>query len=236
MKDVTSNFRLGFGGYVDKPLGPYTKTNPEEIKSLDPSVQQTFGYKNYLPLDDDPKKFGQTINNVAISYNVDVPEGSLEALMQVIVCKAIGWREKKKARRIVIITTDATFHYSGDGLLGGVVIPNDGKCHLVNDTTYDAWDKFDYPSLSQIRSVMIENQIVPIFATTGNDKLYEKVASFFGDGSGAVADALYANSSNVVPLIKEAYSKIAKTVSIKAITSEGIEVKFEAKCGLVFLT
>ena len=24
MSDLTSNFRLGFGGYVDKPLSPYT--------------------------------------------------------------------------------------------------------------------------------------------------------------------------------------------------------------------
>nr|AAG25994.1 integrin beta chain [Podocoryna carnea] len=233
MADVTSNFRLGFGGFVDKPIGPYTRTKKEEIETaVEPGMQNTFGFRNYLPLDKDTTKFGNVLNNVNISYNVDVPEGSLEALMQVIVCNdEIGWRKKKKARRIVIITTDATFHYAGDGLLGGVVIPNDEKCYLNPEGLYTAWNMFDYPSLSQIRSKMIENQMIPIFATTGNTALYQKVAEFFGEASGAVADALNSNSSNVVPLIKDAYQKIAKTVSIKADASDGIDVKFQAKCG-----
>ena len=33
----------------------------------------------------------------------------------------IGWRDKKKARRIIIVTTDGLFHYAGDGL---VIISN----------------------------------------------------------------------------------------------------------------
>ena len=72
---------------------------------------------------------------------------------------AIGWRDKKTARRIVIITTDETFHYSGDGLLAGVVSPNVAKCQLVNNERYTGWNEYDYPSLSQIRSHMIDNQV-----------------------------------------------------------------------------
>ena len=83
---------------------------------------------------------------------------------------AIGWREKRKARRIILITTDQTFHYSGDGLVGGVVRPNDEQC-LMNGLEYTAWDKYDYPSLSQIRSVIIDNQIVPIFASLGKKSM-----------------------------------------------------------------
>ena len=29
-----------------------------------------------------------------------------------------------------MFSTDAGFHYAGDGKLGGIVKPNDGNCHL----------------------------------------------------------------------------------------------------------
>ncbi|XP_065644709.1 integrin beta-1 isoform X3 [Hydra vulgaris] len=235
LDQVTENFRLGFGLFVDKDIGPYTWFWNEKVRS-DTSVQQTFSFKNRLPLNENKALFGEAVKNTKISYNVDSPEGSLEALLQVVVCeKEIGWRNKKKARRIVILTTDGTFHFSGDGLLGGFVLPSDGKCHLENND-YIGWNKFDYPSLSQIRALMAENEIVPIFATTGNTDLYNKVASFFGQASGAVAARLNNDSSNVVPLIKEAYLKIAQVVNIRADPPKGVDIKFRAKCSKGKLT
>ena len=60
---------------------------------------------------------------------MDAPEGGFDAIMQAIVCKnEIGWRDK--ARRLLVFSTDAGFHYAGDGKLGGIVKPNDGSCHL----------------------------------------------------------------------------------------------------------
>lgn len=35
--------------------------------------------------------------------------------------------------RLLVFSTDAGFHFAGDGKLGGIVLPNDGKCHLEND-------------------------------------------------------------------------------------------------------
>jgi len=233
MLNVTSNFRLGFGAFVDKPIGPYTTTEPQEIKTLlaQNDAQYTFAYNNYLPLNEDTTQFAKTLEKVQISFNNDKPESSLEALMQVIVCdREIGWRDKNKARRIVIITTDANFHFAGDGLLGGVVRPNNGVCQLVNNN-YTAWNKYDYPSLSQIRAIVVENQITPIFAITGNIELYKQVAEFFGAGSGAVADVLNEDSTNVVPLIKDAYEKIAKVVNIDADVPDGIAVSYTTFCG-----
>lgn len=32
-----------------------------------------------------------------------------------------------------MFSTDAGFHFAGDGKLGGIVLPNDGQCHLEND-------------------------------------------------------------------------------------------------------
>lgn len=221
---------MGFGGFVDKPLLPYTLVGKSaDLHRKRKNVRQTFAYTNYLPLSEEKSKFGETVGRLSTSYNVDNPEGSLEALMQVIVCEDdIGWLNKKKARRIVIITTDATFHYSGDGLVGGIVKPNDGTCQMSNQS-YTGWDRYDYPSLSQIRKYLIDNDIVPIFATTGNQQLYKKVADFLGNG--AQAENLKNDSSNVVPLIKRAYEKIARTVSIDASPPPGIKVEFSANCG-----
>lgn len=35
--------------------------------------------------------------------------------------------------RLLVFSTDAGFHFAGDGKLGGIVLPNDGRCHLENN-------------------------------------------------------------------------------------------------------
>lgn len=35
--------------------------------------------------------------------------------------------------RLLVFSTDAGFHFAGDGKLGGIVLPNDGRCHLEKD-------------------------------------------------------------------------------------------------------
>lgn len=42
----------------------------------------------------------------------------------------IGWRN---VTRLLVFSTDAGFHFAGDGKLGGIVLPNDGKCHLQDN-------------------------------------------------------------------------------------------------------
>lgn len=46
------------------------------------------------------------------------------------VQEQIGWRN---VTRLLVFSTDAGFHFAGDGKLGGIVLPNDGKCHLDNN-------------------------------------------------------------------------------------------------------
>lgn len=49
-----------------------------------------------------------------MSGNLDSPEGGFDAIVQAIVCgEEIGWRDE--ARRLLLFTTDAGFHYAGDG-------------------------------------------------------------------------------------------------------------------------
>ena len=49
-----------------------------------------------------------------MSGNLDAPEGGFDAIMQAVVCQEkIRWRED--ARRLLVFSTDAGFHYAGDG-------------------------------------------------------------------------------------------------------------------------
>ena len=52
------------------------------------------------------------VKKAQVSGNLDAPEGGFDAIMQAIVCKnEIGWRDK--ARRLLVFSTDAGFHYAG---------------------------------------------------------------------------------------------------------------------------
>jgi protocadherin alpha len=60
------------------------------------------------------------VRRAAVSGNLDAPEGGFDAIMQAVVCRdKIGWREK--ARRLLVFSTDAGFHYAGDGKVGNVI-------------------------------------------------------------------------------------------------------------------
>ena len=54
----------------------------------------------------------EKVKKAPVSCNLDAPEGGFDAIMQAIVCKdIIGWRDK--ARRLLVFSTDAGFHYAG---------------------------------------------------------------------------------------------------------------------------
>lgn len=102
----------------------------------------------------------------------------------------IGWRN---VTRLLVFSTDAGFHFAGDGKLGGIVLPNDGKCHLENNvytmshyyvscswlvSLWKGWKcegnliepSFsllkDYPSIAHLVQKLSDNNIQTIFAVT----------------------------------------------------------------------
>jgi integrin beta 1 len=137
-----------------------------------------------------------------VSGNLDAPEGGFDAIMQAVVCKdQIGWRDQ--ARRLLVFSTDAGFHYAGDGKLGGVITPNDGLCHMEGNN-YTHSDKLDYPSISQINLKVKEHAINIIFAVTQQQhEVYKKLSEHIEGSSSAV---LSADSSNVVELVRDEYN------------------------------
>ena len=70
----------------------------------------------------------------------------------------IGWRKKSEgAKRVIIVITDQEMHYALDGLLAGIVMPYDMKCHTDckhrdsnNTGKYLKELEVDYPSFGQV--------------------------------------------------------------------------------------
>ena len=67
---------------------------------------------------------------------------------------------------------------AGDGKLGGLVDPNDGRCHLNSSGFYDWSTVQDYPSLGHIAHVARENSVNIIWAvTSAHINLYSRSLS-----------------------------------------------------------
>ncbi|XP_072028362.1 integrin beta-1-A-like [Amphiura filiformis] len=224
MGNITTNFKLGYGAFVDKLVMPYADILPSYLvnpcfgKYCDPP----FGFKNVLGLTEETSKFADAIARVNASGNLDSPEGGLDALMQATVCKEkIGWRDH--ARHLLLYSTDAPFHIAGDGLLGGIVARNDGQCHVDNTNTYTMATELDYPSISQLSVQMKKHSILPIFAIGTADgvaidspgdpyRFYKDLPYFFHE---SYVTRLSSNSDDIVEVVKAVYLNITAGVKVE---------------------
>ncbi|RXM27969.1 Integrin beta-2 [Acipenser ruthenus] len=171
LKQITPYARIGFGSFVDKTVLPYTDSRPEKLKKPCPDAEQycqaAFGYQHVLSLTDDGSRFQQE--------------------------DKIGWGNNT---RLLVYTSDAGFHFAGDGKLGSILTPNDGKCHLEGNR----YTKSNELELSD----MIPKSAVGELAT---------------------------DSSNVVTLIKDAYSNLSSTVIMEHNNlPDGVTISYISNC------
>ncbi|KAI4504441.1 hypothetical protein M0802_000912 [Mischocyttarus mexicanus] len=237
MKKLTSNFRLGFGSFVDKIVLPMSFThenwlkNPCYVRYKDISCTPAYGFKHQLSLTDNIKLFQRKVIETENSANVDIPEGSLDALMQAIVCtNEIGWREK--ARHLLVLSTDAIFHLAGDGKLAGIVEPNDGQCHLDNTGYYTYSSLQDYPTIAQIVKKSREHNMNIIFASPikKNTRIYNLYQNLSKIISGSSIDTIEDDGRNIVALINRQYKQLVSSVSIMDNATNFINVKYYSRC------
>uniref|UniRef100_A0A5S6QH31 Integrin beta n=1 Tax=Trichuris muris TaxID=70415 RepID=A0A5S6QH31_TRIMR len=231
MRKITRNFRLGFGSFVDKKVMPFVDARPDKANRPCDTCVQPYGFKNHMRLTKDTRRFAREVNESAVSGNLDAPEGGFDAIVQALTCTdEIGWREK--SRKMIVFSTDAGFHYAGDGRLGGLVVPNDGSCHLDKSGYYSMSTEFDYPSISQIHQKIRETQANMIFAVTEEQlSLYQRLRSALPEISASVGK-LANDSSNVVELVQEQYDKISqKIVMVDNVNaSQGIQISYATAC------
>ncbi|XP_014804726.1 PREDICTED: integrin beta-2 isoform X1 [Calidris pugnax] len=230
LESTTSSRRIGFGCFVDKTVLPFVNTHPEKLQNPCPNkdkhCQPPFAFKHILSLTDDAKQFESEVGKQFISGNLDAPEGGLDAMMQAAVCgDLIGWRN---VTRLLVYATDDGFHFAGDGKLGAILTPNDGKCHL-EDNMYKKSNEFDYPSVGQLVQKLAENNIQPIFAVTSKMvDVYKKLSEMIPKS--AVGE-LNEDSSNVIELIQEAYNNLSSQIILDHSTlPDFLDVKYDSSC------
>ncbi|XP_042712293.1 integrin beta-8 isoform X2 [Chrysemys picta bellii] len=215
MANISLDFRLGFGSYVDKTVSPYISIHPERIHNqcsdykLD--CMPPHGYIHVLSLTDNIAEFKNAVNKQKISGNIDTPEGGFDAMLQAAVCQShIGWR--KEAKRLLLVMTDQTSHLALDSKLAGIVIPNDGNCHL-KDNVYIKATSMEHPSLGQLSEKLIDNNINVIFAVQGNQfHWYKDLLPLL---PGTVARQIESQAANLNDLVVEAYQKLISEVKIQ---------------------
>ncbi|KAI1891396.1 hypothetical protein AGOR_G00143390 [Albula goreensis] len=210
---------------------PYIST--AESMLLNPCKRQqpqacapAFSFRHVLSLTQNGSLFSELVGRQQISGNLDSPEGGLDALMQVATCEdAIGWRN---VTRLLVFSTDAGFHFAGDGKLGGIVLPNDGKCHLENNM-YTMGIHHDYPSIAHVAQKLRQKNIQTIFAVTEDvQHLYESLKEMFPK---CAVGTLSNNSHNILQLIVDAYKALTSEVIMDHSTlPEGYQIEFSSSC------
>ncbi|XP_041662159.1 integrin beta-5 [Cheilinus undulatus] len=234
MGKLTSNFRLGFGTFVDKNMSPFSYTAPKYQENpcngykLFPNCVPTFGFRHILSLTDKVDRFNEEVQKQMVSRNRDAPEGGFDAILQAAVCKTeIGWR--KEAYHLLVFATDDVPHLALDGRLGGLVKPHDGMCHLNTQNEYSASTEMDYPSLALLGEKLAENNIFLIFAVT--KRLYVIYKNFTALIPGTTVEILDQDSKNVIQLIVNAYNNIRSKVELSVWDHpEDISLSFTATC------
>ena len=225
LRNVSSDFLIGFGTFVDKPSLPYTSSaqlnkifnTSGQLSSCGGSAlcAKPFNYEHVISLTNSSDLFNSSVQETIISTNVDDPEDPLGAILQAVVCDdLIEWRET--SIKILLVMTDDVLHTAGDGRLAGIVKPNDGQCHTQYDpslkkTLYTESLTQDYPSIEQVRQALEDANIVPVFAVASpSSDSSQKTLSFYNNTISMLLDSstvlLSSNSDNLEDVLSEAHA------------------------------
>ncbi|RUS86976.1 hypothetical protein EGW08_005214, partial [Elysia chlorotica] len=230
MKNITSNFRLGFGSFVDKLLMPYSAWTDQMLEDRCPgeTCRKPHDYRNEVDLGTDYALFATKMQAALedVSQSLDDAEGGLDGVIQTLDCNRIGWREK--SRRIIVYSSNSLFHMAGAGKLGGATKQSNLQCSLNSDGYYKDEKIYDYPSVSQVASKLREknaNIIFAVMASVVDD--YRKLSAFL---DGAVVGQLEDDSKNIVDLINNKYYELRSRIKFEANNADYVDVKFKSKC------
>ncbi|XP_018515703.1 LOW QUALITY PROTEIN: integrin beta-4 [Lates calcarifer] len=212
---LSDDYTIGFGKFVDKVIEPQTDMRPAKLKQPWPNSDPPFSFQNVIKLTGDEREFTSKLQKERISGNLDAPEGGFDAILQAAVCKdQIGWRNH--STHLLVFSTESAFHYEADGanVLSGILKRNDESCHLDANGNYTEDVHQDYPSIPTLIRVLGKHNIIPIFAVTNHSySYYEKLQAYFPI---AEVGLLQEDSSNILQVMGTAFKNIRSKMSIRA--------------------
>ncbi|XP_028422979.1 integrin beta-4 [Perca flavescens] len=215
VKQLSDDYTIGFGKFVDKVIEPQTDMRPSKLQQPWANSDPPFSFKNVIKLTSDVESFNRDLQKERISGNLDAPEGGFDAILQAAVCgDKIGWRNH--STHLLVFSTESAFHYESDGVnvLSGILQRNDELCHLNKDGNYTHDINQDYPSIPTLVRLLGKHNIIPIFAVTAHSyTYYEKLKDYFPI---AEIGLLQEDSSNILQLMNVAFENIRSKMSIRA--------------------
>ena len=194
VSSFTSDLRVGVGTFNEKPVAP--QGGPDN-----------YVYRTDLALTDDYASVVSAVETAEVVGNRSEEEASLEALQQAgLRVDEIGYRDN--AKRVVVLSTDDAFHFAGDGTTTGLPV-NNGDA-VLDGTPPSSGE--DYPSVEQVRTALIENDVTPIFAVTrGFLDVYEELVADLGRGAVVELDR---DSSNLTAAVTDGLIRIGSDVKL----------------------
>uniref|UniRef100_UPI0037E875FD integrin beta-4 isoform X2 n=1 Tax=Semicossyphus pulcher TaxID=241346 RepID=UPI0037E875FD len=215
VNNLSNDYTIGFGKFVDKVVEPQTDMRPAKLKQPWHDSDPPFSFQNVIKLTSDSKFFISELKKENISGNLDAPEGGFDAILQAAVCgDKIGWRPE--STHLLVFSTESAFHYEADGInvLSGILPRNDELCHLDNEGKYTEDINQDYPSIPTLVRLLRKNNIIPIFAVTNHSiTYYQKLQEYFPI---AEVGLLQEDSSNIIEVMNTAFKNIRSKMSIHA--------------------
>ncbi|XP_076437634.1 integrin beta-3-like [Babylonia areolata] len=233
IEKISTNYRMGYGTFQDKVLLPFTNTHPAKLKNPCPNNENCappFDFRHELSMTRNIDNFITAVqwSTGNTTGNIDRPEGGFDAIMQAIVCKAVGWREN--SRQLIIFASDARMHFAGDGKLAGLIIPNDAQCHLDNGHTNSMSKIQDYPSVGQLSEALDQSKKYVIFAVV--EDVVREYTHLTSRMSRSFVNTLKGGEdSNVVSIVRDKYREMTEGVKLEyKSSSPNIQVSITPTC------
>jgi RTX calcium-binding nonapeptide repeat (4 copies)/Integrin beta chain VWA domain len=151
------NEEIVYEGYYRTAHGPgytsyrewvpgYTEPRYEETVTIESG--SSYIYAQHLPLTDDPDEVSPALDNMGFLTQADAPESQLLALQSLAKDSSLGFRTG--SARVVVMMSDSPYHVAGDVSAAGVNL------------------NYDYPDIDQLRSILRQSNIMPLFVVTSN--------------------------------------------------------------------
>ncbi|KAM8730659.1 integrin beta-4-like [Acanthopagrus schlegelii] len=215
VENLSDDYTIGFGKFVDKVIEPQTDMRPSKLSQPWPDSDPPFSFQNVIKLTSELSDFTNKLQKERISGNLDAPEGGFDAILQAAVCRdKIGWRDH--STHLLVFSTESAFHYEADGanVLSGILPRNDEQCHLDADDKYTEDIRQDYPSIPTLVRLLGKHNIIPIFAVTNHSyTYYKKLQEYFPI---AEVGLLQEDTSNILQVMDSAFKSIRSKMSIRA--------------------
>jgi Integrin beta chain VWA domain/PEP-CTERM motif len=196
---AVSDAQFGVGSFIDKPASPFGGFGD-------------FPYKTDLGLTTNTTQLQTTINGLFARGGGDLPESQLEALLQTAVRGKSEISFRDDAFKVVVLSTDATFHKAGDFPSRPA---NNGDA-VLDGTPPGSGE--DFPSIEQVKQKLKDANIIPIFAVTRNViSNYQSLVDTFGFGS---VVELSSDSRNLVDAINLGLTDVFKDITLTPVSDD----------------